>query len=292
MATPAGNALTGQLFSYMPARKLSAFRCGPKEARADVVLLGGLSDGLLPVPWTIDLANRLEKLGMGVVQPVLTSSLTGWGIGSLDRDAEEVEALLGVLQAPGVVLLGHSTGCQDSVHALWRERVKERAVGAVLQAPVSDRPGYDEADREGEMLAFARRCVDSGRGDELMPKGAEQETGDLMVPRMPVTAFRYSSLAGRMGQDDYFSHDLTREEMEERVGHIDCPLLLAPSEQDECVPEGVDQREIMDLLRSCVRSPEKCTVSVIEGGDHALSSSQAQSNFLSALEDFLARHLQ
>ena len=55
---------------------------------------------------------------------LLSSSYGGWGVASLAGDAEELRELLAHLTArrgvKRVVLLGHSTGCQDIVRAHTR----------------------------------------------------------------------------------------------------------------------------------------------------------------------------
>ena len=110
------------------------------------------------------------------MQPTLTSALQGWGVGSLDQDAKDVLQLTNFLKAEhssqvpsgakvclipnqhregaikthfaissrdalqAVILIGHSTGCQDAVR--YAEMVQEKGsdaaplAGIVLQAPV------------------------------------------------------------------------------------------------------------------------------------------------------------
>jgi hypothetical protein len=54
------------------------------------ILIGGLSDGLIPTPYTKDLEEACHSLGWGFVQPILSSSYLGFGNGSLDRDTSEI----------------------------------------------------------------------------------------------------------------------------------------------------------------------------------------------------------
>jgi pimeloyl-ACP methyl ester carboxylesterase len=83
------------------------------------------------------------------LQVLLTSSHQGWGMASLDQDAAELSLLLRELRSSqgsqGVVLIGHSTGCQDAVRyaASYRGRDSEAAelLGIVLQAPVRGEGG-------------------------------------------------------------------------------------------------------------------------------------------------------
>lgn len=77
------------------------------------------------------------------MQPLLSSAGTGWGIGSVDADAAELGLLAQELKdtwgSTGLVLLGHSTGTQDTVryvqsYANGMDAAK--LLGVILQAPV------------------------------------------------------------------------------------------------------------------------------------------------------------
>ena len=58
------------------------------------ILLGGLSDGMLPVPYTSLLEDICHEHQWSLVQPILSSSYLGFGNGSLDRDVQELEELI------------------------------------------------------------------------------------------------------------------------------------------------------------------------------------------------------
>ena len=55
--------------------------------------MGGLTDGLLFAPYCQPLAQQLVQQGWSLVQPLLTSSHQGWGLASLDQDAQELNSL-------------------------------------------------------------------------------------------------------------------------------------------------------------------------------------------------------
>ncbi|PRW56053.1 UPF0613 -like [Chlorella sorokiniana] len=109
--------MEGTLFRYGPAAANVAFLSG-RHPRY-VVLVGGLTDGLLFAPYVRPLAARLEERRWSLVQVLLSSSHTGYGCASLDQDAEELHRLACHLRAEygsqGMVIVGHSTGCQDAV---------------------------------------------------------------------------------------------------------------------------------------------------------------------------------
>ena len=106
-----------------------------------------------------------------LVQALLASSYQGYGVSSLDKDAEEITSLITTLRLDhaskvcslqfamkcwelaamhtswltepgavlqGVVLMGHSTGCQDTVRCVEGMGPQEHPflLGIILQAPV------------------------------------------------------------------------------------------------------------------------------------------------------------
>ena len=87
--------LQGSLFCYH--NNLAAFESvAPTAASGDAlpnkkcILIGGLSDGLMPTPYTQDLERECHKLGWSFVNPILSSSYLGFGNGALERDSQEI----------------------------------------------------------------------------------------------------------------------------------------------------------------------------------------------------------
>lgn len=69
----------------------------PGSGRRHAILVGGLSDGMLFTAYCTPLARRLNAAGWACVQPLLSSSLSGWGLASLDQDAAELHLLAAAL---------------------------------------------------------------------------------------------------------------------------------------------------------------------------------------------------
>ena len=90
--------LQGALFQYSTFPSLVAFESCPTTA-ADAlpskkcILIGGLSDGLLPVPYTKQLETACHERGWSLVQPIISSSYLGFGHGSLERDTKEIRCV-------------------------------------------------------------------------------------------------------------------------------------------------------------------------------------------------------
>jgi hypothetical protein len=103
---------------------------GDNFRRNVAIHIGGLTDGLLPLPYTTSLAAMLEVKGWTLVQPLLSSSHLGYGMSSLQKDSEEIDMLLrflarkwgwddlrdGVPDRVNVIIVGHSTGAYSEHH--------------------------------------------------------------------------------------------------------------------------------------------------------------------------------
>ena len=211
------------------------------------------------------LGHELDRRGWALVQPLLSSSYAGFGCSSLERDATELAQLLTLIKAQRPVeafaIVGHSTGCQDSVTLLGQAPPDIRRLirAAVLQAPVSDREAATLFDDEAHLkdLSAAQALVAEGKGNTLMP--------EMFYGFVPITASRYASLVGRLGPDDMFSSDFTDEQLtvilshmgtrgqhEGRSAHPGYPAiepvpdhpglrtLFVHSQKDEYVPPAVD----------------------------------------------------
>jgi pimeloyl-ACP methyl ester carboxylesterase len=252
-ASPYGT-LTGDLFSYtMTPTNLVAFETSPSRP-SKCILLGGLSDGLLPTPYCKELAEQLPEQ-WSLVQPLLQSSYTGFGHGTLDRDVQDLETLFLYLQthrhAESFTLMGHSTGCQCIVHYLKTGKQSLRL--AVLQAPVSDREHAATSPQYAHFLSLAQDMRHQNKLQEMMPREAFWA---------PITAERYLDLHERGGKDDYFSSDYSAEELIERLQHVSAfgertddtsdsrrfQCCVAYSGADEYVPDHVDKAALTQRL--------------------------------------------
>lgn len=155
--------MQGTLLKYGPKGHQTCFISGPSNGvKRAVVWLGGLTDGLLGCSYLPPLGTTLSAQGIALVQCQLGSSYRQFGFSSLRNDAEDIVQLLETLKPnfEKVVLMGHSTGCQD-IAFLIKMLVNRHAAtsgssssvaggecptiqdlniaGAILQAPVSDR---------------------------------------------------------------------------------------------------------------------------------------------------------
>lgn len=272
--------LSGMLFKYGTKPAQVAFRTG--DFKQQVIFIGGLTDGLLATEYLQPLSMALEVEKWSLVQPLLSSSYSGYGTSSLKQDALELDQLISYLinkeGSEGVVLLGHSTGCQDIVHYMRSNTACSKAArAAILQAPVSDREYRATLPETADMIDLAASMIKEDRAMDLMPREAN--------PDAPITAYRYYSLCAYMGDDDMFSSDLSDDQLRLKLGHMsNTPCQVIFSMGDEYVPEYVDKRSLVQRLCNAMGGAEKVE---IEWGNHSLSNRVLEA--VEAIVDFVKR---
>ena len=144
MASP--NSHPGSL--HLIAPNVSAFEPSKpltsNQNTNTLVWIGGLGDSYSSVAYPYVLAQSLGPT-WSLVIAALSSTGNSWGTSSIARDADEIAKIVTYLKErrPNgkVVIMGHSTGCQDCMQYLTGTGADKRphVDGAVLQAPVSDR---------------------------------------------------------------------------------------------------------------------------------------------------------
>lgn len=161
------------------------------------------------------------------------------------------------------------TGCQNSIHFLKHgmPEMVDRTKFVALQAPVSDREGAMLKPGYKENIEIARSLVSQGKQDEMMPRKAFWA---------PITAQRFLDLQGKEGRDDFFSSDLSDDELNERLSHVgDLPdrrVLVQFSGADEYVPFTVDKNATLNRLCNAMNSNNAvATPLYLENANHNLS---------------------
>ncbi|KAG8370163.1 hypothetical protein BUALT_Bualt14G0088700 [Buddleja alternifolia] len=273
----------GVMFRYGPKPIQVAFKTG--DYKQQVIFIGGLTDGFLATEYLEPLAIALEKEHWSLVQFLFSSSYSGYGVSSLKQDAMELDQLISYLinkeDSEGVVLLGHSTGCQDIVYYLRTNATCSRAVrAAILQAPVSDREYKATLPETASMIDLASKMIGEDRGSELMPREAN--------PDSPITAQRYYSLSAYNGDDDIFSSDFSEDQLKQRLGHMSNTLTLVIfSMADQYVPEYVDKKALVDRQELLCRAMGGAEKVEIYYGNHSLSNRVEEA--VQAIMDFIRR---
>ncbi len=195
----------------------------------------------------------------------------------LTTQVEEMEAAISYIrsnitttQPSHIVLMGHSTGCQDLMHYLLSPTGSPRPSisGAVFQAPVSDREAILHEVETSEAARNAYETALSICSDTPVAKHKSMILPlDVMTPLFgpaPVSVSRFLSLAspdspGTPSMDDYFSSDLLDERLAETFGRVGSLTHLLPSQagtgtksilmlhgtEDKSVPSHIDKASLI-----------------------------------------------
>ncbi len=125
----------------------------------------------------------------------------------------------------------------------------------------------------------------------LKAKSMQQNQPNQIITTMwehyPVSAARYCSLHEKLGEEDMFSSDLTREELDERLGHIKVPCLLLFCGKDQYVPSNIDTTKLAKTVSEAISSS---IAVILSGSDHSVSDLHSQEQLAKALTNFLADH--
>jgi pimeloyl-ACP methyl ester carboxylesterase len=252
------------------SKRLVAFEHASPQTSSDdaqntLLWVGGLTDGLLTVPYPSDIAKSLPA-NWRIAEVLISSSYKGWGTGSLARDAEELGECVSYFKnlRPGkkVVIMGHSTGCQDIMEYVVGTdcECRDALDGIVLQGGVSDREAWEEYGKEGELklhledaITKSKEMVDAGKGEEII-----STEGNTILKEMggPLNAYRAYSLLAKGGDDDYFSSDLSDEHFATSFGNITekTPVCFLLGSEDPYVPAHVDRAALLERWTRIIRA--------------------------------------
>ncbi|EPQ29462.1 uncharacterized protein PFL1_03217 [Pseudozyma flocculosa PF-1] len=224
--TPPG--IPGVLSLYQRTPTTLSYHDSSPSSPHTLVFVPGLTDTLASVPYLALLVPMLHAHGFSLVQPLLTSNMSGWGLATLEGDAQELARCLAHLRrspakAHGkVVIMGHSTGCQDVVTFLLSQARTEddstKVDAAILQAPVSDREDYewrrsqladDEQRKEWDQrMQHARTLVQQRKGGEVLARlfssssWSSSQNDDVLPPTDPFATTSAAAVAIDNDDDD------------------------------------------------------------------------------------------
>lgn len=220
-------------------------------------------DTFASVRYPFALATHLPE-SWSLMTASLGSAGLSWGVGSIARDAEDMAKIVAYIKGlrPNgkVVIMGHSTGCQDCVeYVIGKGSAKRIEVdGVVLQAPVSDREALanelpETFKHEADQLALSM-CRE-GRERDCMPYSKTKG----VFGRIGITARRWVDVSSpgpdHAGADDYFSSDLSDERLKATFGKFTekTPLLVLQGGEDTSIPESVDKEKLVQRWAKIVK---------------------------------------
>lgn len=163
-----------------------------------------------------------------------------------------------------IVLFGHSLGSLRATHFV-AERDAHDVVGLVLASTADliamHTSRYDERTLE-EYLQLARRYVDEGRGEELMPP--ECSVG---LMRQPISAAAYVDRFGSGSWDVMDLYDRGSDVAFRALRAVRVPILATFGTRNETVPRDRVEAAFARLEREAVLAPS-FDAEIVEGADH------------------------
>ncbi|KAL2423962.1 hypothetical protein ABEF95_010631 [Exophiala dermatitidis] len=283
-----------------------------------LLFVGGMYDVFRSPSYIEDLAALFPRDIHGqkwrVMHVQLSSSGKCFGLYDLDRDVDEISTAITFIRTEithsptsPVVLMGHSTGCQDLLHYLISPVKSDRPTisGAIFQAPVSDREALlldmstDPATRQSYQtcLSIAESTPPEHHKTTILPLHFSRQ---CMGPA-PLTIARFLSLASpgspdNPGMDDYFSSDLSDGRLLDTFGRIGSAkhlrshstststsstnkntksVIFLPSGSDEHVPPSIDKSLLLARWKHAVETDAQASLSphsqIVKNGLHDIS---------------------
>ncbi|KAK3116277.1 hypothetical protein LTR53_003529 [Teratosphaeriaceae sp. CCFEE 6253] len=247
--------IPGNLAAFEPAKPLV------HAAHINTLLwIGGMFDTFLSVKYPMEIAKVLPGT-WSLATASIGSAGKSWGVGSVAQDAEDVAKIVAYFteMRPGgkVVIMGHSTGCQDCMEYVVGAKAAQRSSvhGVILQAPVSDREAMASYLPEAfmhEANQLALKMCREGHDKDAMPYRLTKN----LFGRIAITARRWVDIASpgpdHVGADDYFSSDLPADRLKKTFGKLppSTPLLILFGGSDESVPSTVDKDALVNRWMS------------------------------------------
>jgi alpha-beta hydrolase superfamily lysophospholipase len=194
-----------------------------------------------------------------------------------------------VTQSPNtpVVIMGHSTGCQDVMHYLCSPTSSKETAGpsgaagagarswisgAVMQAPVSDREAILHSVNTEQKTKTAydasMAIADQTPRDKYSTTILPTDVSKHIVGPAPINITRFLSLASpaspaHPSMDDYFSSDLSDHHLGRTFGRIGAAthfqsdrkhVLVLESGSDEAVPASIDKELLLSRWRKATEA--------------------------------------
>ncbi|CAF0768449.1 unnamed protein product [Rotaria sp. Silwood1] len=261
----------GNLFVYDSKNNLVAFESGSLSSSGCLILIGGLTDGFLSLPYVEKLSSKLESLSKpySLIQPLFRSSYLQYGWHTIDDDVEDLKNLIDYLinnrnHLKSIILMGHSTGCQDIIHYLRQEKKHPKIPRVILQGPVSDRQYLSTLSSTKNQLDYCLQNLENLK--EWLPRYLHDP---------PLTIQRCLSLNQSNSIEDLFSSDLTDEQLKNIYEKIETPITWIWSKQDEYVPNDI-KHQVEDFIKNKLANKNNSTFILLENADHAVNNQQEQ----------------
>ncbi|KAL7713725.1 Hydrolase [Entamoeba marina] len=251
-----------------------------------IILLSGLTDTLFSVEYFQQVAKELQHKYY-VCSPSLRSSGSGFGYLTIWDDIEDIDKVLQHItttyKSTNIVIVGHSTGCQDIMILLQLQLHKKYPIKkCVLQAPVSDRDAVENDSEIKKVIEEIENKYQQPIKDLVHNKTKTEliSTKYLYDDKYFVSEDRFLSLIAPGGDEDWFSYDIM--DYSTKFKCIDIPCLFVFCLNDEYVP--LTTKLYKELIERIDKSNEFIRTHTYED-DHSLTKSSL--SFIQLLQEFI-----
>jgi hypothetical protein len=274
--------MEGKLHIYHSKRRLILFEYASASSPSNnniLLFVGGMFDNFRGTGYVDELATALQNSAWRVCHVQLSSATRSFGTMSLARDVEEIDACIKFIRSSKigksdtkVVLMGHSTGCQDVLTYIYSSGSRSPIQGAILQAAVSDR---DAAMNSVNTNPETKKLYDQAM--EIVSSTPKEQYKTTIIPMhlttpifgpVPMSITRFLSLVSpgspeNPGPDDLFSNDLPSSQLSKTFGRVGADtsplqplstqqrsLMILNSGSDEAVPSHVDKAALVERWKT------------------------------------------
>lgn len=232
-----------------------------------IMLIGGLGDLLFNIKYFQYLWNKFDENYM-ICIPNMRSSGNSFGSFTIWNDVEDIKEVLSYISNKNkldeIYLLGHSTGCQD-ILCLFKKGINKQfpIKKCILQGPVSDR---DYLNKDEKLLNEIKRIekeynvlYENWNNSEL--KNSMDVSKYLYDNKYPLLVRRFVSLYSKLGDEDWFSYDISQETLKSMYSIIDIPFLFVFSLNDQYINYSHD--EYKKLIERIENSNDFININII-----------------------------
>lgn len=226
------------------------------ESSKTIVFLDGLDGNILSNAYISKLNEFCISKNISLVIPQLRS-MPNYRIAPIDFDIEDIKSVLRTVKGE-IVLMGHSTGCNDIL--LYLESHSNLAIkGVILQAPVSDTESSDE-----QAVKVKLKLIEDSNPNELY----------IELPQIGLwRKERYISLYKKYGKEDVFSSYLDDSMFSKWIKKIKILAVLS----------GSDEYAKKDMKNKFSLMGKVCE---IEDADHSISNKELQNILIEEIDKF------
>ena len=222
-----------------------------------IMLIGGLGDLLFNIKYFQYLWNKFDENYM-ICIPNMRSSGNSFGSFTIWNDVEDINEILSYISNKNkldeIYLLGHSTGCQD-ILCLFKKGINKQfpIKKCILQGPVSDR---DYLNKDKKLLNEIKRIekeynvlYENWNNSEL--KNSMDVSKYLYDNKYPLLVRRFVSLYSKLGDEDWFSYDISQETLKSMYSIIDIPFLFVFSLNDQYINYSHDEyKKLIERIKN------------------------------------------